>query len=83
MSPRVRDGSGMSHLKGTPPQPKMQKNGQHFVWVMVVRCGEKSPHKPPMKGREPTMRKGSYSEELVKMVVATQVSEHLEVALSG
>ena len=29
------------------------------------------------------MRKGSYSEELVKIVVVTQVSEHLEVALSG
>ena len=29
------------------------------------------------------MRKGSYSEELVKMVVATEVSEHLEVALRG
>ena len=27
MSPRVLDGSGMSHLKGTPPQPKMQKLG--------------------------------------------------------
>ena len=23
------------------------KIGQHFVWVMVVRCGERSPHKPP------------------------------------
>ena len=41
------------------------KNEQHFVWVMVVRCGERSPHKPPVRG-EPTMRKGSYSEELVK-----------------
>ena len=29
------------------------KIGQHFVWVMVVRCGEKSPHKPPIKGRSP------------------------------
>ena len=29
------------------------KNEQHFVWVMVVRCGERSPHKPPMKGGSP------------------------------
>ena len=28
------------------------------------------------------MRKGSYSEELVKIVVVTQVSEHIYVALS-
>ena len=47
---------------------------QHFVWVMVVRCGEKSPHKPPMKGGEPTMRKGSYSEELVKNVVTKRTT---------
>ena len=45
-----------------PPQPKMQKIVQHFVWVMVVRCGA-------YEGGEPTMRKGSYSEELVKDVV--------------
>ena len=35
----------------------------------VVRCGESqwhNPHKPP-NGGEPTMRKGSYSEELVKI----------------
>ena len=38
----------------------------------VVRCGESQwhiPHKPP-NGGEPTMRKGSYSEELVFFVVA-------------
>ena len=29
------------------------KIGQNFVWVMVVRWGEKSPHKPPMKGGSP------------------------------
>ena len=29
------------------------KIGQHSVWVMVVRCGEKSPHKPPKKGGSP------------------------------
>ena len=36
---------------------------------IVVRCGEGQwsiPHKHP-NGREPTMRKGSYSEELVKV----------------
>ena len=27
------------------------KIGQHSVWVMVVRCGEKSPHKPLGRGR--------------------------------
>ena len=35
----------------------------------VVQCGESQwhfPHKPP-NGGEPTMRKGSYSEELVKI----------------
>ena len=53
------------HVEHPTHDPKC-KIGQHFVWVMVVRCGERSPHKPPVKGGEPTMRKGSYSEELVK-----------------
>ena len=35
------------------------------------------PAQAPYEDREPTMRKGSYSEELVKIVVVTQVSEHI------
>ena len=48
------------------------KHGAAVTWTAltgrVVRCGESQwhfPHKPP-NGGEPTMRKGSYSEELVK-----------------
>ena len=43
----------------------------------VVRCGESQwhfPHKPP-NGGEPTMRKGSYSEELVKNNLKTRGDE--------
>ena len=47
--------------------------GVPVIWTAltgrVVRCGESQwhiPHKPP-NGEEPTMRKGSYSEELVKI----------------
>ena len=69
------DGTMMYREKrqeGAATMTQNAKIGQHFVWVMVVRCGEKSPHKPPMKGGEPTMRKGSYSEELVRVIVATK-----------
>ena len=44
----------------------------------VVRCGESQwhiPHKPPNGGGEPTMRKGSYSEELVRIVVVMNTKE--------
>ena len=43
--------------------------GAAVTWTaLTVRCGESQwhfPHKPP-NGEEPTMRKSSYSEELVK-----------------
>ena len=49
-----------------------RKQGVAVTWTALtgrkVQCGESQwhfPHEPP-NGREPTMRKGSYSEELVK-----------------
>ena len=47
------DGTMMYREKrqeGAATMTQNAKIGQHFVWVMVERCGEKSPHKPPMKG---------------------------------
>ena len=47
-----------------------------MTWTVLtgrkVQCEESQwhfPHKPP-NGGEPTMRKGSYSEELIKIVAA-------------
>ena len=58
-----QDTSGMSldgtmmyrekRQEGAATMTQNAKIGQHFVWVMVVRCGEKSPQKPPMKGGSP------------------------------
>ena len=52
--------------------PQGLNQGATVTWTALtgrgVRCGESQwhfPHKPP-NGEEPTMRKGSYSEELVK-----------------
>ena len=79
---RSNEPFGTDLLKGTPPQPKMQKLGSISFGSWWCGAG-KNPAQAPYEERVPTMRKGSYSEELVKILVATQVSEHLEVALGG
>ena len=66
----------------------MRKEGAATTTRAAFRLGhggavrEMIPAQAPYEGGKPTIRKGSYSEEWVKIVVVTQVSEHIEVALS-
>ena len=43
----MRDGSGKPFERHTTTTQNA-KIGQHFVWVMVVRCGEKIPAQAPL-----------------------------------